>query len=180
MTAPRILERRVAYASTYLDVVEKEVDLGGTRGIETFWSVHTAGYTAIVAVTEDHRIPLVRQYRPAVETHVLELPSGAIELGESPAEAARRELREETGCESRHLIPLGRLHVDSGRFETQQWAFFAPSARIVDAAPSGDEELEVLFVRPEELRAFIVRGEFNLSAHVAMIGLAMLSGRLAL
>jgi ADP-ribose pyrophosphatase len=180
VTTPRILARRVAYASTYLDVVEKEVDLGGTRGVETFWSVRTAGYTAIVAVTDDGWIPLVRQYRPAVETHVLELPSGAIDPGESPDEAARRELLEETGCESRDLIPLGRLHVDSGRFETQQWAFFASDARVVETVPSGDEELDVLFVRPKELRASIVSGEFNLSAHVAMVGLALLSGRLAL
>ncbi len=180
MTTPRIRERRVAYASPYLDVVEKEVDLGGMRGIETFWSVRTAGYTAILAVTEDGRIPLVRQYRPAVETHVLELPSGAIEQGESPAEAARRELLEETGCEGRDLAPLGRLHVDSGRFETQQWAFFASNARIVENVPSGDEELDVLFVQPDELRASILTGEFNLSAHVAMVGLALLAGRLAL
>jgi ADP-ribose pyrophosphatase len=179
VTTPRILERRIAYASTYLDVVEKTVDLGGTRGVETFWSVRTAGYTAVVAVTEDGRIPLVRQFRPAVEAHVLELPSGAIDPGESPAEAARRELLEETGCESRELTPLGRLHVDSGRFETQQWGFFAQGVRIVDAAPSGDEELDVLFVRPEELRASILSGEFNLAAHVAMVGLALLSGRLA-
>ena len=111
---------------------------------------------------------------------MLELPSGAIEQGESPAEAARRELLEETGCEGRDLAPLGRLHVDSGRFETQQWAFFASNARIVENVPSGDEELDVLFVQPNELRASILTGEFNLSAHVAMVGLALLAGRLAL
>ena len=127
MTTPRIRERRVAYASPYLDVVEKEVELGGMRGIETFWSVRTAGYTAILAVTEDGRIPLVRQYRPAVRRHALELPSGAIEKARARG-GCRRELLEETGCEGRDLAPLGRLHVDSGRFETQQWAFFASNA----------------------------------------------------
>ena len=170
----------MAYESPYVDVVEKDVELGGERGVETFWSVRTAAYAAILAVTEDGRIPLVRQFRPAVETHVLELPSGAIDPGETPAEAARRELLEETGCQSRELIPLGRLHVDSGRFETQQWAFFASEVRIVDGAPSSEEDLEVLFVRPHELRPAIVSGEFNLSAHVAIVGLAVLSGRLAL
>ena len=63
---------------------------------------------------------------------MLELPSGAIEPGEAPEAAARRELLEETGCEAGELVSLGQFHVDSGRLETQQWAFFAPDVRIVD------------------------------------------------
>jgi ADP-ribose pyrophosphatase len=176
---PRILDRRVAYESPHVDVVEKQVELGGRRGVETFWSVRTDGYAAVVALTEDGRIPLVSQYRPAVEAHVLELPSGMIEKGESPADAARRELLEETGCRCYELVPLGRLHVDSGRFETQQWAFFAPEAKVVDV-PSGDEDLSLRFVSPSDLRASILMGEFNQSAHLAMVGLAFLSGRLTL
>jgi ADP-ribose pyrophosphatase len=180
MTAPRILDRRVAWASPYVRVLEKDVDLGGRRGIETFWAVRTGGYAAVVAITTEGLIPLVRQYRPAVETYVLELPSGAIDRGEEPAVAARRELREETGCEAGELTLLGTLHVDSGRLETQQWAFFARNVDVVDERPTPEEELEVLFVAPSELRDLILGGEFNLSVHVAMVGLAVLSGRMTL
>jgi ADP-ribose pyrophosphatase len=176
---PRIVDRQLAYESPYLDVVEKQVDLGGRRGIETFWSVRTGGYVAVVALTDDGLIPLVSQFRPAVEAHVLELPSGTIEENEAPADAARRELLEETGCRCAEVISLGRLHIDSGRFETQQWAFFAPGARIV-GVPTGEEELSLRFVSPSELRASMLAGEFNHSAHVAMVGLAFLSGRLTL
>jgi ADP-ribose pyrophosphatase len=161
-------------------VVEKDVDLGGRRGVETFWSVRTNGYAAVVAVTRDLRIPLVRQYRPAVETNTLELPSGAIDSGESPEEAARRELLEESGCQAGKLVLLGQLHVDSGRMETQQWAFFAPDVDIVDEQPTGDEDLELTFVTPGELRELILSGEFDLAAHVGIVGLAVLSGHLAL
>jgi 8-oxo-dGTP pyrophosphatase MutT (NUDIX family) len=179
MSEDRILERRLAWESPFVRVVEKDVDLGGRRGVETFWSVRTGGYAAIVAVTEDGRIPLVRQYRPAVETDVLELPSGAIDPGESPETAARRELLEETGCAADELVLLGQLHVDSGRLETQQWAFFARDVRVVNDHPTGEEDLELLFVEPGELKQLILDGEFNLAVHVAMIGLAVLSGRLA-
>jgi ADP-ribose pyrophosphatase len=180
VTEPRILDRRVVWESPYVRVVAKNVDLGRPRGVETFWSVGTAGYTAVVATTRDGRIPLVRQYRPAVETHVLELPSGAIDGDETPDAAARRELLEETGCEAGALVPLGQLHVDSGRLETQQWAFFAPDVRIVNERPTGEESLEVIFVTPRELERLVLSGEFNLAAHVAMVGLATLTGRLAL
>ena len=177
MNAPRILGRHLAYESPFVDVVEKQVDLGGGRGVETFWAVRTGGYAAVVALTVDGTIPLVSQYRPAVEAHVLELPSGMIEDGETPADAARRELLEETGCKSDEVVPLGRLHVDSGRFETQQWAFFAPGAQVVED-PTSDEELTLRFVSPSQLRASILGGEFNQSAHLAMIAVAVWSGRL--
>ena len=180
MSAPRILDRRLAWESPYVHVVEKDVDLGGLRGVETFWSVRTGRYAAIVAVTLEGLIPLVRQYRPAVEAYVLELPSGAVDSIEAPEVAARRELLEETGCEARELELLGQLHVDTGRLETQQWAFFAPDARIVTDRPSGEEDLEVFFVTPSELRESILSGEFNLSLHVGAVGLAVLSGRLTL
>jgi len=161
-------------------VVEKDVDLGGRRGVETFWSVRTGSYAAVLALTADLRIPLVRQYRPAVETAVLELPSGAIDPGETPEAAARRELLEEAGCEAGDLELLGQLHVDSGRLETQQWAFFAPGVRVVAGRPSGDENLELTFVTLGELEDLVTLGEFNLALHVAIVGLAVLSGRLAL
>lgn len=156
VSAPRILDRLLAYESPYVDVVEKQVDLGAARGVEIFWSVRT-GYAAVVALTNDGLIPIVSQYRPAVETHVLELPSGTIEDGESPADAAQRELLEETGCRCDGVLPLGRLHVDSGRFETQQSAFYAHGARVV-AALTGDEDLAVHFVSPFELPGLILRG----------------------
>jgi len=180
VTSERIITRRLAWESPYVTVVEKAVDFGGRRGVETFWAVRTGRYAAVVAITEDGRIPLVRQFRPAVETRVLELPSGAVDPHEDPETAARRELLEETGCEAGELTLLGKLHVDSGRLETQQWAFFAPDVRVVNEHPTGEEELELSFVTPAELKAAIGRGEFNLSVHLGMVALATLTGRLRL
>jgi ADP-ribose pyrophosphatase len=178
VTAPRIVDRRLVWESPFVRIVEKDVDLGGCRSVETFWSVRSGSYVAIVAVTPDGQIPLVRQYRPAVETSVLELPSGAIDPGEAPEAAARRELLEETCCEAGKLLLLGQLHVDSGRLETQQWAFFAPDVRVVSNHPTGDEELELTFVSREALKELVLSGEFNHAIHVAIVGLAVLSGHL--
>ncbi len=180
MTGHRILDRRLAWESPYLRVMEKDVDLGGRRGVEKFWSVRTYGYAAILAVTTDGMIPLVRQFRPAVETMVLELPSGGIDAGETPEEAARRELLEETGWQADELVALGQLHVDSGRLETQQWAYFAPNVRLIDEVPTAEEELELLFVEPSELMRLVLAGEFNHSLHVATVGLAVFAGLLTL
>jgi ADP-ribose pyrophosphatase len=174
----RIVGRQVEYSSPWLEVVAKEVELAPPRGRETFWAVRTHEYVAAVAVTSDGLIPLVRQFRPALEEELLELPSGSIEPGESPEEAIRRELLEEAGCEAGELVPLGRLTADSGRMETRQWAYFAPAARRVRDGPSGDEDLELRFVDPSELRRLIVGGELVQAIHLGIVGIALARGLL--
>jgi ADP-ribose pyrophosphatase len=173
----QIVDRRTDSSCPWFDVVVKSVDM--ERGREDFYSIRTPNdYAAVLAVTDDGRVPLVRQFRPAVEELVLELPSGAVDPGETAEAASRRELLEETGCEAGELVQLGTLHVDVGRMSTQQWCFFAPGARVVREGSVGDEELELLFVTPSELRHLVSTGAFGAALHVAVIGLALLQGRL--
>lgn len=175
----RIVRRGVEWSGRWLEVVAKEVELGPPRGRETFYSVRVPyDYVVVLAVTEDGRIPLVRQFRPAVEADVLELPSGAVDPGETPEAAARRELLEETGCEAGRIEPLGPLYTDSGRMETTQWGFLAPGARVVADGPVGDEQLELRFVEPAELRALVASGELRMAPHLAVVACAMLRGLL--
>lgn len=175
-----IVARSVEYSCPWLDVVAKQVLLPQPRGEETFYSVRTGEYCAVVAVTEDGKVPLVTQFRPAVECEVLELPSGAVDPGEEPAAAMTRELLEETGCAADEMILLGALHTDSGRMETQQWAFFAPGVRQDAAEPDTDEQLEVQFVDRRELRGLVARGELRMAPHVAVLCLAVAAGYLEL
>src|SRR5437879_5125316 len=67
---------------------------GSTRMREI---VEHAPGAAVVAVDRDGQVLLVRQPRPAVGAHVLELPAGLVDPGEQPIDTARRELEEETG-----------------------------------------------------------------------------------
>jgi len=176
-----VVSQRVVYESPWLVVVEKEVELGPPRGRETFWSARTRyDYSAVVAVTEDGRVPLVRQFRPAVEETLLELPSGGVEPGEEPEAAVRRELLEETGCEAGELLPLGSLVVDSGRLETRQWGFFAPAVRVVDEAPRPEEPLELVFVAAAELGPLVARGELAMATHLAVLAVAAARGLVSL
>lgn len=173
----RIVSRRIEYQRPWLSVEAKDVRRDGVE--ETYYSVRTHDYAAVLAVTTDGAIPLVRQFRPAIEARSLELPSGLIEAGEDPADTVRRELFEETGCRAGELQPLARLHLDSGRMQTIEWAFFAPDAERVAAGPSGEEpDLEVLFVTPHELRQLVRSGEFAMAAHVAVVGAALVAGML--
>lgn len=71
------------------------------------WDMHAGGSSAaVLAVTPDGRLVMVRQFRPGPDRVVLTLPGGLIDPGETPQEAGARELREETGysAESVELV----------------------------------------------------------------------------
>ena len=116
---------------------------------EQFRLVHGAKVShgvIIVPVERDGRIVLLRQFRHPVRMWIRELPRGATELGESPAEAARRELREELGLDAAEIFSLGRIVNDSGQLGGVPHLV----AAMVDGREASERE-------PTEL----VRGEFR-------------------
>jgi ADP-ribose pyrophosphatase len=159
----------------------KDVRTAPERAVQAFYTVEINDWAAVIAVLEDGRIPLIRQYRPAVERFLCEFPAGAVRGGESPDEVARRELREEAGCEADELVPLGAVYPEGGRLTSRAWTYFAPAARVVSAPePHPDEDLELVFVRPEELRALMDGGEFASAGHLAAVALALVRNELSL
>jgi ADP-ribose pyrophosphatase len=142
-----------------------------------WYSLRLPDYAAIVAVTDDGRIVLVRQYRPAVEKVTLELPSGLIDAGESPAEAAGRELREETGYDAEVEL-LGPLLPDTGRLGNRIWCCVARNLRPAEGwAPEAGVETELMTLA--ELEAATADGRFDHALHLAALLLAQVRGKFA-
>ena len=149
------------------------------HGEAPYYSLRLHDYAAVIAVTEDHRVLAVRQYRPALERYTIELPSGIVDAGETAESAARRELREETGHEAWSMISLGPMTVDNGRMNNRIWHFVAPGVRKVDGHVA-EEGVELLSYSLPELREAILDGEFDHALHVAGLMQALLEGKLAL
>lgn len=93
----------------------------------------------IVAIDNDGNFLFVRQFRKAAETELLELPAGKIEYGESPLEAAHRELREETKYDARTLDLLFEAYASPG-YSTEKMYFFL--ARELFYSPLQEDEDE--------------------------------------
>ena len=68
--------------------------------------VQHPGAVAVLAVTSEQKVILVRQFRYAIGQVTIELPAGKLEKGENPLEAATRELAEETGYLAKEVKPL--------------------------------------------------------------------------
>ncbi|WP_117238281.1 NUDIX domain-containing protein [Thermus sediminis] len=117
---------------------------------------------AIIALREG-RMLFVRQMRPAVGLIPLEIPAGLIEPGEDPLEAARRELAEETGLTG-NLTYLFSYYVSPGFTDEKTFVFLAENLEETGATPDEDEEIEVVWMPPEEALNRHERGEVELSA----------------
>ena len=161
---------KVVFSTPWFDLVAK---VG--PGPEPFYCLHLQDYVSVVATTPEGRVLLVRQYRPAVDKYTIELPSGHVEAGESPEEAAKRELLEETGHRAETIELLGCLLPDTGRLGNRLWAFAAVNAeRVSDSREAG---VAVLTCTLAELKIHIAASRFDHALHIAVLGLCALKGR---
>jgi ADP-ribose pyrophosphatase len=164
----RIVERTVAYTTPWFRVTAKRV-----RGESApFYSLETHDYAAIVATTALDEFVLVRQFRPAVEQVTLELPSGHVDPGLSAEQAARQELREETGYDTESLRLLGVLNTDVGRMANRMWCFWARDVQPIGAGWRPEAGIQVEVCSRPALRRYIEDGTFNHALHLAALMLA--------
>jgi 8-oxo-dGTP pyrophosphatase MutT (NUDIX family) len=113
----------------------------------------------VVALTDAGELVLIWQYRFGTDDLSLEIPGGMIDPGESPMDAARRELREETGYDARSIEPLLRMEPNPALQNNVCHAFLARGAELV-GAPHFDEneECEVVLVPARDTRALVDLG----------------------
>jgi ADP-ribose pyrophosphatase len=177
---PKIRARRTTTISPWMDVIAREVEFAPGEPPQVYHAVGQRDYLAILARTPDGRIPIVRQYRPALETFTWELPAGLLERGEEPAAACARELLEETGYPAKAVHSLGPLAAAcTGRLSNRIHSYFVEAGeRIADFTP--EPGIDVALKSPAELAAMIKAGDFVHQLHLGTLMLADLRNLLTL
>jgi 8-oxo-dGTP pyrophosphatase MutT (NUDIX family) len=179
MKWPRIRARRTTEVSPWVSIIAREVEFSRGGAPQVYHAVAQADYISIVALTASGKIPIVRQYRPAIEAFAWELPAGLVDPGEAPAEGCRRELLEETGLTARAVHDLGANRACTGRLNNRIHNFFvAAGVRAADFEP--EPGISVKLVSPAEIVRLIRRGEFVSQLHIGALLLAELHGFIAL
>ncbi len=179
MKWPRIRARRTTALSPWMSVVAREVEFSRGASVEIYHAVEQADYIAIVALTPAGKIPIVRQFRPAIEDFAWELPAGLVEPGEKTIDCARRELLEETGFATRAIHPLGCNFPCTGRLSNRIHSFFvATGERLSTFQP--EPGLRMRLVTPADISRLIAAGKFVSQLHIGALFLAELHGFLAL
>ena len=127
-----------------------------------FYVIHSPDWVNVLALTPDHQIVLVNQFRFGIDTFSLEIPGGVMDLGENAIEAGLRELREETGYVGTGAKLLGSVHpnpaIQSNRCHLVAVENVQRSAAL-DWDP--DEEIEVLTAPLDQVYAWARSGKIT-------------------
>jgi len=96
-------------------LIQVTYDIAEVNGKEAWREVvHHPGASAVVAIDENNRIIMEKQFRYALNDYLLEIPAGKLDKGEDPLVCAKRELEEETGIIASEWISLGTIATSPG------------------------------------------------------------------
>jgi ADP-ribose pyrophosphatase len=127
-----------------------------------FYIIESRDWVNIIPVTSDQRAVMVRQYRHGSREITLEIPGGLVDPGDTPEQAARRELLEETGFQAKGWTELGNVSPNPAIFNNRCYTYLARNVeRVKDPAPDQTEDIEVVLLPLSEIPGMIRGGKID-------------------
>ncbi|MBB6448964.1 ADP-ribose pyrophosphatase [Geomicrobium halophilum] len=154
------LSKQTIYDGKIFNVELHEVELPDGNASKREVVKHP-GAVAVVGMTDDGKIPLVRQFRKATEEFLLEIPAGKREAGEEAISTAVRELKEETGYTAGHLEEIAQLYTSPGFANELISIYIASDLQVGVPQTEADEFLTVEEWTLEEIRAGLNKQSFR-------------------
>jgi 8-oxo-dGTP pyrophosphatase MutT (NUDIX family) len=170
----RLRASRYVVDSPYMRLRVDEVELPDGTIVPNYYVRESRGFVAVLALTADDRVVLVRQYRYGADSIHLELPAGMLLDDEDPRACALRELAEETGYEVERCDLAAEYFPEPVRSTARAYVFIGHGARRVrEPAPDLTEHLEVELAPVQTFRAMLADGRIDTGASIAAGYLAL-------
>jgi 8-oxo-dGTP pyrophosphatase MutT (NUDIX family) len=124
----------------------------------------------VFALTKEEEVVLIKQYRHGVQKAILELPGGSIDEDESPLEAAKRELMEETGYTSDTFIEVGHTSPNPAIYTNQIYSFLALDVEQIGTQSDHDAgTIEVSLIPLDAVVAMAKKGDLIHSLNISTL-----------
>ena len=155
------ISREEIFSGVALHVVKDTVLLpNGNTGVREI-SLHF-GASAVIPMLDDGRVIMERQYRYAHHRVMLEIPAGKLDSpDEDPLEAAKRELREETGAVASKYTSLGTIATCPALIDEIIYLYLAEGISFGDRDLDPDEFLDVELIHIDKLYEMVMKGEIT-------------------
>jgi ADP-ribose pyrophosphatase len=155
------------------EVAVESVRLPTGQIVPDYHIIRLPDYALIYAEMEDGRVPMLRQYKHGARRICLSFPGGAIEPGELPVAAARREMMEELGCAAGEMESLGAFVTNGNQGCNTAHLFRARGCRLVAEPTARDmEDAELVMLDRAALTASERLAEIAIATHVTLLLLA--------
>lgn len=155
----KFVSRKEIFDGHVLHVVCDTIELPNGKTATREICLHN-GAVAIIPILPDGRVIMERQYRYAHSRVVLEIPAGKLDSpDEIPLEAAKRELREETGALAGKITYLGEIVASPALVSEVIHLYLAEELTFGERELDEDEFLDVEYVPLSELKGMVMRGE---------------------
>ena len=164
----KTLKSELLLKGKVVTVIKDDVEL--SDGYKSFREVvvHPGG-VVIVALTDENKIILVKQYRYPIKCVNIELPAGKLEFGENPDLAAKRELEEETGYRAKDWKSLGYINTTPGICTEKLYLYMASGLEFVGEHPDEGEIIKSKEYSLNQVFEMIKSGQINDSKTICAV-----------
>lgn len=173
----KLIKKETVLQTPPFTVEEITFSTNGQAHGHSYFRIQAQNWVNIVPVTQNGEIILIRQPRPGSMTYILETPGGVMDSHEKDATmSAARELEEETGYISSHILPLASINPNPAIMTNKCHFFVALNCTLAtnrNKFPDADEEIAIELVNPNEIDFLIRTGQINHS--LACLGLLLAS-----
>lgn len=167
---PTIHARRTVAKSRFFTIeqVDLEFSNGATREFERM-AGSGRGAVMIIPMTDDNHILLIKEYSAGTHSYQIGFPKGLIDPGETPIEAANRELQEEVGCKAEHFSTLKQLSMAPTFFDAHMHILTAKTLSESHLEGDEPEPLDVIKWPLSDINALLAREDFREARSVAAL-----------
>lgn len=170
-------ESKLIYSTPFIKVYEDKVELP-SRKVINYARLILNSFVAIVPISKDGKVVMVKSYRYPLDEYLLEIPSGDMKENENPEETARRELEEETGYKAGTLERLIWYYPNVDRSKQKVYIFLATDLKKGKINRDTTEEQEIAILSAEEALEKVERGEIKDPSSIIGLMYLLLSRRI--